>query len=130
MTFTLIDFLILLADRRNLRGAGQVISGTSRGGILASIALGFIGALFGVWLARLMELPEPLPLADRRLRRGVPGYLVHRRLGAVPGAAEPAPRAVHPLPRLRRWRAPKPRGCNPWALLDALKTTSSCRRRW
>jgi uncharacterized membrane protein YeaQ/YmgE (transglycosylase-associated protein family) len=62
MTFTLLDFLILLVIAGVCGALGQVISGTSRGGILASIALGFIGALFGAWLARLMDLPEPLPL--------------------------------------------------------------------
>jgi uncharacterized membrane protein YeaQ/YmgE (transglycosylase-associated protein family) len=36
--------------------------GFSRGGILVSIALGFIGALLGVAIARNLNLPEPLPL--------------------------------------------------------------------
>ena len=62
MTFTLLDFVILLVIAGVCGALGQIISGTSRGGMIASIALGFIGALFGVWLARLMELPEPLPV--------------------------------------------------------------------
>jgi uncharacterized membrane protein YeaQ/YmgE (transglycosylase-associated protein family) len=62
MSFTVLDFVILLIIAGVCGALGQVISGTSRGGILASIALGFIGALFGLWLARLMELPEPFPL--------------------------------------------------------------------
>ena len=37
---------------------GQAITGVSRGGCLVSIALGFIGALVGLWLARLLGLPE------------------------------------------------------------------------
>jgi uncharacterized membrane protein YeaQ/YmgE (transglycosylase-associated protein family) len=32
--------------------------GYSRGGCLVSIALGFIGARLGVWLARVLHLPE------------------------------------------------------------------------
>ena len=60
MTFTFLDFVILLIIAGICGALGQVISGTSRGGILASIALGFIGALFGMWLARAMNLPEPL----------------------------------------------------------------------
>jgi uncharacterized membrane protein YeaQ/YmgE (transglycosylase-associated protein family) len=32
--------------------------GVSRGGCLVSIALGFIGALIGMWLARVAGLPE------------------------------------------------------------------------
>jgi uncharacterized membrane protein YeaQ/YmgE (transglycosylase-associated protein family) len=39
---------------------GQAIAGYSRGGCLASIALGFIGALLGAWIAQHMKLPEPL----------------------------------------------------------------------
>ena len=34
------------------------ISGYSHGGCLVSIALGFIGAVIGMWLARTMRLPE------------------------------------------------------------------------
>ena len=42
---------------------GQAISGFSRGGCLVSIALGFIGALIGTWLANAIGLNyEPLPV--------------------------------------------------------------------
>jgi len=37
---------------------GQAIAGYSRGGCLVSIALGFIGALIGSWLARVLGLPK------------------------------------------------------------------------
>ena len=37
---------------------GQAISGFSRGGCLVSIALGFIGAVLGMWLSRQLGLPE------------------------------------------------------------------------
>ena len=37
---------------------GRAITGVSGGGCLVSIALGFIGALVGVWLARMIGLPE------------------------------------------------------------------------
>lgn len=37
---------------------GQAIAGYSRGGCLASIAVGFIGSLVGMWLARILGLPE------------------------------------------------------------------------
>jgi uncharacterized membrane protein YeaQ/YmgE (transglycosylase-associated protein family) len=36
----------------------MAIVGYSRGGCLTSIALGFIGALLGMWIAREMKLPE------------------------------------------------------------------------
>jgi len=37
---------------------GQAITGLSRGGCLVSIALGFVGAVVGMWLARTLGLPE------------------------------------------------------------------------
>jgi len=52
--------LILLLVAGVCGALGQAIAGYSRGGCLAAIALGFIGALLGVWLARLMGLPEML----------------------------------------------------------------------
>lgn len=59
---TLIEILILLAIAGLCGALGQVLSGVSRGGCLASVALGFVGALVGSWLARLTELPEIVPL--------------------------------------------------------------------
>lgn len=55
---TLIDFLILLLVAGLCGALGQAISGFSRGGCLVSIALGFIGALVGLWLSRALALPE------------------------------------------------------------------------
>jgi len=55
---TLIDLLILLLVAGICGALGQAISGFSRGGCLVSIALGFIGAILGVWLARQLGLPE------------------------------------------------------------------------
>ncbi len=55
---TLIDLLILLVVAGLCGSLGQAISGYSRGGCLVSIALGFIGALIGLWLARVLALPE------------------------------------------------------------------------
>jgi uncharacterized membrane protein YeaQ/YmgE (transglycosylase-associated protein family) len=54
----LIDFLLLLLIAGICGAIGQAISGYSRGGCLVSIALGFVGALLGVWLSRLLNLPE------------------------------------------------------------------------
>ena len=54
----LIDWLILLLVAGLCGALGQAITGYSRGGCLVSIALGFIGALIGLWLARKMGLPE------------------------------------------------------------------------
>jgi uncharacterized membrane protein YeaQ/YmgE (transglycosylase-associated protein family) len=54
----LVDLLILLLVAGLCGSLGQAISGYSRGGCLVSIALGFIGALIGLWLARALHLPE------------------------------------------------------------------------
>ncbi len=55
---TIWEFLILLLVAGICGAVGQAITGASRGGILVSIALGFIGALLGMWIARAMSLPE------------------------------------------------------------------------
>jgi uncharacterized membrane protein YeaQ/YmgE (transglycosylase-associated protein family) len=59
---TLIDLLILLVVAGICGALGQAITGYSRGGCLVSIALGFVGALVGMWLARVMGLPELFPV--------------------------------------------------------------------
>ena len=59
---TLIDVLILLLVAGLCGALGQAIAGYSRGGCLVSIALGFVGALIGMWLARVMGLPELIPV--------------------------------------------------------------------
>ena len=59
---TLLDFLLLLLVAGICGALGQAITGFSRGGCLVSVALGFIGALLGIWIARAMSLPEPFPV--------------------------------------------------------------------
>lgn len=54
----LFDLIILLIVAGICGALGQAIVGYSRGGCLVSIALGFVGALLGMWLARIMQLPE------------------------------------------------------------------------
>jgi uncharacterized membrane protein YeaQ/YmgE (transglycosylase-associated protein family) len=39
---------------------GQAIAGYNHGGCLASVALGFIGALLGFWLSHKVGIPELL----------------------------------------------------------------------
>jgi len=55
----LLELLIVAA----ICGAiGQAIVGYSRGGCLVSIAVGFVGALLGHWLAGVLHLPDLLVL--------------------------------------------------------------------
>lgn len=58
----LIEFLILLVVAGMCGGIAQGLTGGSRGGCLASIALGFIGALFGTFLARQLDMPDVVSL--------------------------------------------------------------------
>ncbi len=55
---TVLQVVVLLIIAGLCGVVGQAIVGYSRGGCLASIALGFIGALVGMWLARTLGLPE------------------------------------------------------------------------
>jgi len=55
---TILDLIVLLVVAGICGGLAQALVGYSRGGCLVSIVLGFIGALVGTWLARLLALPE------------------------------------------------------------------------
>ena len=55
---TLLDLLLLLAVAGIIGAIGRAIAGYSHGGCLASIAVGFVGAVLGAWLARRLGLPE------------------------------------------------------------------------
>ncbi len=57
---TLVEVLILLAVAAVCGAIGQIIAGFSRGGFIVAIILGFIGAMIGMWMARNLNLPEPL----------------------------------------------------------------------
>ncbi len=54
----LIHFLLVLVVAGVVGAIGRSIAGFSRGGCLVSIAVGFIGAVLGIWLARHLRLPE------------------------------------------------------------------------
>ena len=58
---TLTDVIILLIVAGICGSIGRAISGYSHGGCLVSIALGFIGALIGGWIAHRLGLPELIP---------------------------------------------------------------------
>lgn len=54
----IIPLLLLLLIAGICGALGQAIGGYSHGGCLVSIALGFIGALLGTWMAAKLGLPE------------------------------------------------------------------------
>lgn len=59
---TLSGLFLLLLIAGICGSIAQAITGYSRGGCLVSIALGFVGAILGTWLARLMGLSEILAI--------------------------------------------------------------------
>lgn len=68
---SLLGFLVLLVIAAIAGATGQALVGFSRGGCLASIAVGFIGAYLGTWIAQQFHLPtflvitvdgQPFPL--------------------------------------------------------------------
>src|SRR5215510_5592966 len=52
--------IVLLLIAAVCGALGKALAGGSRGGLITSIALGFIGAVFGTWVGRELRLPEPL----------------------------------------------------------------------
>jgi len=52
------EILILLLVAGICGSLAQAIVGYSHGGCAVSIAMGFIGALLGTWLARATQLPD------------------------------------------------------------------------
>ena len=54
----LIDVLILLLIAGLCGAIGNSLAGGTRNGCFLSIALGFVGALLGTFLARALSLPE------------------------------------------------------------------------
>lgn len=62
MTITLSGLIFLLIIAAICGAIGRAIAGEVRGGLIVSVVLGLIGALFGSWISRQMKLPEPLAL--------------------------------------------------------------------
>lgn len=56
---SLTNILLLLVIAAICGAIGKAIAGGARGGLIVSTALGFVGALFGPWLAGSLGLPEP-----------------------------------------------------------------------
>lgn len=89
---SLLGFIILLIIAAIAGALGQSLAGYSMGGCLISAVVGFIGAFLGMWIARQLGLPEPLPITvdgetfpllwsiiGSALFAGVLGFLSRRR---------------------------------------------------
>jgi len=63
MTLTLTGLLILLVVAGVCGAIGRAIGGGTGGGFFVSIAIGFVGALLGTFIAARMHLPELLTVA-------------------------------------------------------------------
>ena len=59
---SLLEFIVLLVIAGLCGSIAQSLVGVSRGGCLASIALGFIGAMLGAWIAREAGMPEMISI--------------------------------------------------------------------
>ena len=59
---TLSGFLFLLLIAGICGSLAQGLTGYSHGGCLVSIALGFVGAIFGTWIAHALGLHEILAI--------------------------------------------------------------------
>jgi uncharacterized membrane protein YeaQ/YmgE (transglycosylase-associated protein family) len=62
MTLTLPGLIVLLVISAICGSVGKALAGGARGGLLTSMVLGFIGALFGPWIAQRLGLAEPFML--------------------------------------------------------------------
>lgn len=60
MTITLPELLLLILIAAVVGAIGRQIAGGTRGGLLVSVVVGFIGAALGPWIAHQLRLAEPL----------------------------------------------------------------------
>ena len=56
------DIILLLLNAGICGSLAQGLTGYSHGGCLVSIALGFVGAILGTWIARVLGLGEILAI--------------------------------------------------------------------
>jgi uncharacterized membrane protein YeaQ/YmgE (transglycosylase-associated protein family) len=60
MTLSITGLLVLLVIAGICGGVGRAIGGGTGGGFFVSIAVGFVGALIGMFIAHYFRLPELL----------------------------------------------------------------------
>ena len=66
MTLTITGLLILLVIAGICGAIGRAIAGGTPGGFLVSIAVGFVGALLGTFIANFARLPELMVVTIER----------------------------------------------------------------
>jgi uncharacterized membrane protein YeaQ/YmgE (transglycosylase-associated protein family) len=94
MTLTLPALIVLIVIAAICGAIGKALAGGGPGGLVASTALGFIGALFGPWVALQLHLSEPLVLQVG----GQPFPIVWSIVGAALFVA-----LLHLMSGRRRW---------------------------
>jgi uncharacterized membrane protein YeaQ/YmgE (transglycosylase-associated protein family) len=63
MTITLTGLLLLLIIAGICGALGRALGGGTGGGFIVSIAVGFVGALIGMFVANVLRLPEILAVS-------------------------------------------------------------------
>jgi uncharacterized membrane protein YeaQ/YmgE (transglycosylase-associated protein family) len=62
MTLTLPALVVLIIIAAICGAVGRALGGGTRGGLIVSTAVGFVGALLGPWVGRQLHLAEPFVL--------------------------------------------------------------------
>ena len=83
MTISITGLVVLLIVAGICGGIGRAIGGGTGGGFFVSIAVGFVGALLGTFVAHYFHLPELLMVTRRP--PSVPDPVVDHRRFAVRG---------------------------------------------
>ncbi len=60
MTLSIVGLILLIIIAAVAGWIGQALVGYRRGGIVLAAAVGFVGALIGMWLSRELGLPRLL----------------------------------------------------------------------
>jgi uncharacterized membrane protein YeaQ/YmgE (transglycosylase-associated protein family) len=63
MNLTMVGLLLLFVVAGVCGAIGRSIGGGPRGGVVVSIAIGFVGALLGTFMAHALHLPELFTVA-------------------------------------------------------------------
>ena len=63
MTLSLTELILLIVIAAVCGAVGKALAGGTRGGLIVSTVLGFIGALVGPWIAQQLGLGEPFTVS-------------------------------------------------------------------